>query len=274
MVEWTLADVIAASKAIDDAWPKPADTVVIENSDFSLLCRPAHLSSPTSGRVQVRIQSQRPFPEIRIEVEQCARERGANEVWWWVGAEADAITDGVLRSFNADLVVTELLMARSLTGADADAWLAGGNPSDSETSVVDDEASFMALTRVETAGWVRTSPSDEVLIEEWNRLRAELISSSAYAFVARAEGVPASAGRCALFGPVVRLFGAVTLPEFRGRGLYGSILMARCRLGREHGATLALTRGRPATSAPILARAGFDSYQTDKCWRLRIDGNG
>jgi hypothetical protein len=87
--------------------------------------------------------------------------------------------------------------------------------------------------------------------------------------VARVDGIAASVGRCGLFGPVVRLFGAATLPAFRGRGLYREIVAARCRLGKEHGAALAMTKGRHETSAPILIQAGFLSFQTERCWRLR-----
>jgi FR47-like protein len=114
-------------------------------------------------------------------------------------------------------------------------------------------------------------PTPEVLVGEWGRLQSDLGSSSAFALVATKNGTPASVGRCRLFDSVVRLFGAVTLPEFRRRGLYISVVAARCRLGRNHGATLALTKARPATSAPILERAGFRSYQTERCWRLHVE---
>ena len=62
----------------------------------------------------------------------------------------------------------------------------------------------------------------------------------------------------------------VTLPAFRGRGLYRSLLAARCKLARANGATLALTKGRVETSAPILERAGFRSYAVEQCWRLSL----
>jgi hypothetical protein len=150
--------------------------------------------------------------------------------------------------------------------------MVGGDTPEMKVSIVNDQASFRALTEVETAGWGRNRPSSEVLGEEWERIRGDLASSSAFALVATVNGIPASVGRCGLFGPVVRLFGAVTLPVFRGRGLYREIVTARCRLGMEHGATLAMTKGRPETSAPILIQAGFLPFQTERCWRLRVEG--
>jgi hypothetical protein len=223
--------------------------------------------------VQVWINSLRPFSKIRPEVEQLAREWEADEVSWWVEGEVGQAVDEALRSAGAHLAVTQLLMARPLDGVDADAWLAGGYPPGVEAEVVADEAAFQALTGVETAGWGRVPPPPGVLVEEWERLRADLESSSAFALLATTDGTPAAVGRFRLFGSVVRLFGAVTLPEFRRRGLYSSVLAARCRLGRVHGATLALTKGRPATSEPILKQAGFRSYRAERCWTLHVDGS-
>ena len=53
----------------------------------------------------------------------------------------------------------------------------------------------------------------------WVSLRADLESSSKFALLATVNGTPASVARLALSESVVRLFGAVTLPAFRGRGL-------------------------------------------------------
>jgi hypothetical protein len=273
MERWTPAEVAAAATAVDDAWPLPTDMEAVQTDDCLVLCRPVHLSSPTSGRVQVWINSLRPFSEIRPEVEQLAREWGADEVSWWVEGEVGQAVDEALRFAGAHLTVIQLVMARPLGGVDADAWLAGGYPPGVGAEVVADETAFQALTGVETAGWGRVAPSPGVLVEEWERLRADLVSSSAFALLATTDGTPAAVGRCRLFASVVRLFGAVTLPEFRRRGLYSSVVAARCRLGRVHGATLALTKARPATSAPILKQAGFRSYWTERCWRLHVDGS-
>lgn len=267
---WTEAEVLAASRAVDDAWPLPSNIEVVQTEDWLVLCRPVHLASPTSGRVQAWINSQRPLWEMRPEVERLAQAWGADEVWWWADGEVGPATSESLRSAGASLAVSELVMARPLTGADADAWLAGDDPPGVTTRVVADEEAFEALVGVETEGWGRPSSSADVLIEDWGRLQADLGSSSAFALLGTVNGMPASVARCGLFDPVVRLFGAVTLPAFRRRGLYRSLVAPRCRLGRANGATLALTKARPATSAPILERVGFRSYGIEQCWRLHV----
>ncbi|MHB1535000.1 MAG: GNAT family N-acetyltransferase [Acidimicrobiales bacterium] len=139
-------------------------------------------------------------------------------------------------------------------------------------TVVSDQAAFRALTRAEAAGWGRVAPSPAVLAADWERLRADVASSAAFALLATMEGTPALVGRCRGFGSVIRLFGAVTLPSFRRQGLYCSVLAARCRLGRAQGATLALTKARFDTSAPVLERVGFRSHGAERCWRLPVDG--
>ena len=48
------------------------------------------------------------------------------------------------------------------------------------------------------------------------------------------------------------------------------MLAERLRLAREHGATLALVKGRVLTSAPILLRAGFADYGEERCYWLPV----
>ncbi len=272
MERLTPGEVLAAAAAVDDAWPLPSDVDVVRTEDCLVLGWPAHLSSPTSGRVQAWVSSPRPFSEIRAEVERLAREWGAREVWWWAEGEVGPAVDEALRFAGGELMVTQVVMARSLVGGDADVWLADADPPGVATTVVSDEAAFRALTQVETAGWGRVPPSPTVLAEDWERLRADVESSAAFALVAAMDGTPASVGRCRSFGSVIRLFGAVTVPSFRRRGLYSSVLAARCRLGRDEGATLALTKARSGTSAPVLERVGFRSYGVERSWRLQVDG--
>lgn len=268
MERWTPPEVLAAAKAVDGAWPLPSGIETVQTDDYSVLFRPGHLTSPTSGRVQAWVNSPRLFSEIRPEVEHLARERGEEEVWWWTGDPGGSAVEEDLRSVGAHLVVTQLVMARPLGRADADAWLDGGEPPGVETAVVADAATFRALTDVETTALRRLPAPPEVLSEEWSQLQADLVSSSAFALLASLDGTPASVGRCRLSGSVLCLCGAATLPAFRRRGLYSSVLVARCRLGRANGATLALTKARQTTSAPILERAGFRSYRAEHCWRL------
>jgi hypothetical protein len=69
---------------------------------------------------------------------------------------------------------------------------------------------------------------------------------------------------------VAHLNGAVTLPAYRGRGLYTAIVAGRCRIARAHGATLALTSPTLARTPPppIPERLGFVPVALERCWVL------
>ena len=54
------------------------------------------------------------------------------------------------------------------------------------------------------------------------------------------------------------------------RGAYRAVLAERLRLAAEAGASLALVKGRVATSAPILARAGFRRCGGERRYRLSL----
>ena len=54
------------------------------------------------------------------------------------------------------------------------------------------------------------------------------------------------------------------------RGSYRAVLAERLRLARDHGATLALVKGRVLISGPILLRAGFADYGEERCFWLPV----
>jgi hypothetical protein len=67
-----------------------------------------------------------------------------------------------------------------------------------------------------------------------------------------------------IVGETLRLWGAATREAFRGRGAYRALVLERCRVGIELGATLALTKANIATSSPTLERAGFRIVATER----------
>ena len=73
-----------------------------------------------------------------------------------------------------------------------------------------------------------------------------------------------------MVGETLRLWGAATREAFRGRGAYRALVLERCRLGRELGATLALTKANTATSGPTLERAGFRVVATERRQALEV----
>lgn len=71
-------------------------------------------------------------------------------------------------------------------------------------------------------------------------------------------------------GETVRLWGAGTLPGYRGRGAYRALVMERCRHAYSLGATLALAKANAAASSPILRAAGFRRVATEPRYALKI----
>jgi GNAT superfamily N-acetyltransferase len=71
-------------------------------------------------------------------------------------------------------------------------------------------------------------------------------------------------------GKTLRLWGAATREEFRGRGAYRALVLERCRVGIELGATLALTKANIATSSPTLERAGFRVVARERRHALEV----
>lgn len=73
-----------------------------------------------------------------------------------------------------------------------------------------------------------------------------------------------------MVGKTLRLWGAATHEAFRGRGAYRALVLERCRVGIELGATLALTKANIATSGPTLERAGFRVVATERRHALEV----
>ncbi len=81
--------------------------------------------------------------------------------------------------------------------------------------------------------------------------------------VALVDGVPVSGGRVDLAPGMdfAGMFGGVTLPEFRGRGLYRATVAHCAELAREAGFQYLYVDALP-TSRPILERLGFARLTT------------
>jgi GNAT superfamily N-acetyltransferase len=132
---------------------------------------------------------------------------------------------------------------------------AGLEPDDEETVVVAEAASI-------------PSPPDDVELrivdEEFVDLAARVfgdrfdLPDKAVAVVAIVDGQPVSGGRVDFEDGVefAGLFGGITLPEYRGRGLYRATVAKRAELARERGYRWLYSDALP-TSRPILERVGF-----------------
>jgi GNAT superfamily N-acetyltransferase len=132
---------------------------------------------------------------------------------------------------------------------------AGLEPEDEETVVVAEAAS------------IPPPPPDvelRVVTEEFVDLAARVfgdrfeLPERAVAVVAMVDGQPVSGGRVDFEDGVefAGLFGGITLPEFRCRGLYRATVAKRAALARERGYRWLYVDALP-TSRPILERLGF-----------------
>jgi GNAT superfamily N-acetyltransferase len=137
---------------------------------------------------------------------------------------------------------------------------AGLEPDDEETVVVAEAAS------------IPPPPENvelRVVNEEFVDLAARVfgdrfdLPERAVAVVAFVDGGPVSGGRIDLEEDTefAGLFGGVTLPEYRGRGLYRATVAKRAELARDGGYRWLYSDALP-TSRPILERLGFVAITT------------
>lgn len=88
--------------------------------------------------------------------------------------------------------------------------------------------------------------------------------------VATLDGRPVGTGGLEIDGRDARLYGGGVVPDVRGRGVYRALLRHRLAYAAEHGAWVAITRGRVATSGPVLRRAGFEAFGSERTYRVPL----
>ncbi len=77
-------------------------------------------------------------------------------------------------------------------------------------------------------------------------------------------------GGATVEGNILKLWGAGTHPDYRKRGLYGSLVIARCTEGYRLGTRYAVVTARETTSTPILVRAGFQRLGLELHYRKNL----
>ena len=139
--------------------------------------------------------------------------------------------------------------------------LAAGLEPEEEETVVVAEAASIAPPSDDIELSLATDAFDELAARVFGRRYA--LPEKAVAVVAMVDGQPVSGGRVDFEDGVefAGLFGGVTLPEFRGRGLYRATVAKRAELARERGYRWLYSDALP-TSRPILERLGFVAMTT------------
>lgn len=283
MRRWTAEAVLAA--AAEWVWIPP-DAEQVATADYQLIAYPRHFQHPTqvpwSG-------SERPVTELIDEVAAHVRDWGRNAVYWWVrDATRPPDTEAALLARGATLAETVQVLAYDLADGlpglglsanpgPADSVLtfstrdAAGEPVTLRAEVVRDEATMRANYLVSDEVWdEHRERTPAAVAGDLAEVRAGLAARSDLRVVVYAGDEPAAAGGCTIVGDVARLWGAGTRTALRGIGAYRALLLARIGLAREHGATLALVKGRLQTSGPILRRAGFTAYAEERSYCLPV----
>ena len=263
MSPWTPQRVLDAATVME--W-QPDDALEVRTDDYRLVRYPDWALDPSFPAAQVtRSRSGRPAGELIEEVLAYVRGWGLLGVAWWVSpASRPADTEGQLRVRGGKRIDTVQILARELTQPLPEL----GVPADVSVQLVEDERAFLAASQITVRGWNRKEPDEASTAQDLARALSDLATWTNFRVLARVDGTPACTGAATLNDELAQLWGAVTLPAFRRRGSYRAVLAERLRLAREHGAELALVKGRAETSGPILLRAGFTHYGEERCYWL------
>ncbi len=265
---WSTEELLDALASFDQS-DVGDDFVEISTMDYRLLRFPEHFLSPTMPAAQiVSSRTSRSLTDVFDEIAALVRSWGLDNFHWWVShATYPADTEEFLLRRGGVVSDSIQILAREL----GDEVHTDSSFDGIHVELVCDERSLRAASEVETRGWGRSPLGEEDLERRLNEVIRDLEEAARFQFVAFINGEPVSTGCCRVEGEFGRLYGAVTLPEFRSRGAYRAILSARLRQVREVGATIALTRGRTLTSGRILARAGFRVHGEEKCYRVMVN---
>lgn len=253
------ADRVHAASA---AWTYvPSDAVEVSTPEYRLVSYPTWMDA---GVELVWLGPlRRTVRQVVEEVVEVATGWQVEHLTWWVRG-------GHPPEFERELVRRGAVLGEEVQvlAADArDALTRLAEPAGVVVREVDGAADMRAATDVGAAAF-GTSPLDADEVAD--ALRAQTEMPYAPWFVAELDGSPVGSCGATLAGDVVRLWGGGVVPQARGRGVYRAMLAERLRWGAERGADLGLVKGRVATSAPILRRAGFTAYGTERGLRLPL----
>jgi hypothetical protein len=263
VAHWSAQQVLDAAAAW--VWV-PDGALEVRTDDYQLIRYPGRVLDAGFPAAQVvSSQTARPLGEVIAEVAGQVRGWELPSVDWWISAATrPAGTEAALLAQGAEL--TEKL---NVVGCPLDdTALRPEPPAGVVVELVQDERTLRAASSVAVTGWGRAQPDEAELAQQLRQAQHHLSTGFEFQVVAYIDGKPVSAGGCTLKGEEVLLWGGITLPGARRRGAYRAVLAERLRLAREHGASLALVKARPDTSAPILLRAGFTEYGQQRRYRL------
>lgn len=249
------------------AWSyAPPGCPEVRTDDYLLVARPASWDHPT---IASRIDSERSAAEVVDAILAAAAGLGRTQVTFWTHPgtrPADLVAHLLARGAVPDEQMA--VLARRLLDA-------GGRPDLPDLAVPADVQVRPALDlealrdhdRVGAAVFGgATSTAEDLLAAHHDDL------TRGVGFVAYRDDVAVAAAGLTVRDGAARLWGGATLPAARRTGAYRALLACRLQVGADLGAPMALVKGRVATSAPILRRAGFEQHGEERSYLLGRPG--
>ena len=189
---------------------------------------------------------------------------GESELRFWTNASDRPDLEAELLGRGAEHVDTVAVFACQIDCITIDV------PSDVTAEVVRTWEQVREVDAVNVPVWQQQPLDDEGLRVELDEVVTNLAAGTHVRVLGRFDGRAVSTGGCTIVDGFARLWGAATLEQARGRGAYRAVLAERLRVSAALGATTALVKGRIATSAPILERAGFAHHGDERGYRLKV----
>lgn len=264
---WSTQRILDALASLDEA-TLGVDVIDVRTAEYRLLRYPERFVSPTLPAAQViRSHTSRSLDTVFDEIAGQVKGWGLDVLHWWVSSATRPLqTEAFLVARGGVVSDSHQIVARELYDDDFDRA-----PSALiNVELVRDERTLRDAMAVETEGWGRSRPDEDAIALRLSETLDNFETSSEFQFVAYVGAQPASTGCCKINGEVGRLYGAVTLREFRSRGCYLAVLSSRLRQLRDCGATIAITRARPLTSGRLLMKVGFSAHDLASCYRVSL----
>ncbi|MDT0156255.1 hypothetical protein Q9R19_01315 [Microbacterium sp. ARD32] len=253
----SLDDIMRASAAW--IWiPRGGDH---ERSDLQLVRYPERFGGGVRASM---VQSERDAAAVLDHAVERTRAWGEPTLTFWTNASDRPELEAELQRRGAEHADTVAVFARPIAGLSVEV------PADAVAEVVRTLEQVREVDAVNVGVWEQHPLDEAGLHEELAEVTAALESGEGARVLARLDGSAVSTGGCTVVDGFVRLWGAATLPQARGRGAYRAVLAERLRIGAELGASTAIVKGRISTSAPILARAGFTHYGDERAYVLNV----
>lgn len=257
MTTHTTDDILRASAAW--VWfPRDSDS---EKTDLQLVRYPARFGG---GVRASQVDSDADAAGVLDRAVQRTKTWGEGDIRFWTNASDRPGLEDELRRRGAEHVDTVAVFALPIRCAVIDV------PHTATAEVVRTLDQVRDVDAINVPVWEQQPLDEDGLRVEYEEVTASLAAGTHVRVLARLDGRAVSTGGCTIVDGFARLWGAATLPDARGRGAYRAVLAERLRMSASLGATTALVKGRTATSAPILRRAGFTFYGDERCYRLTV----